>query len=77
MQLARLGNKYFNDREPWRTAKTDFRACANTVHVSLQLCAALSVLLEPVLPHSATRLRSIARGAFERCRRKQGSDRLG
>lgn len=61
MQLARLGNKYFNDREPWRTAKTDFRACANTVHVSLQLCAALAVLLEPVLPHGAARLRAMLR----------------
>ena len=61
MQLARLGNKYFNDREPWRTAKTDFRACANTVHVSLQICAALAVLLEPVLPHSAARLRAMLR----------------
>ena len=61
MQLARLGNKYFNDREPWRTAKTDFRACANTVHVSLQICAALAVLLEPVLPHSAARLRGMLR----------------
>ena len=61
MQLARLGNKYFNDRAPWRTAKTDPCACANTVHVSLQLCAALSVLLEPVLPHSAVRLRSMLR----------------
>ena len=61
MQLARLGNKYFNDREPWRTAKTDFRTCANTVHVSLQICAALAVLLEPVLPHSAARLRAMLR----------------
>ena len=61
MQLARLGNKYFNDREPWRTAKTDFRACANTVHVSLQLCAALAVLLEPALPRSAARLRAMLR----------------
>jgi methionyl-tRNA synthetase len=59
MNLARLGNKYFNDTEPWHTRKTDLRACGNTIHVSLQLCAALSILLEPVLPFSAPRLRTM------------------
>ena len=59
MNLARLGNKYFNDTEPWHTRKTDLQACANTVHVSLQLCASLSILMEPVLPFSAERLRSM------------------
>ncbi len=61
MSLARLGNKYFNDAEPWRTRKTDPQACANTIHVSLQICAALSVLMDPVLPHSAARLREMLR----------------
>lgn len=59
MALARLGNKYFNDTEPWHTRKSDPQACANTIHVSLQICAALSVLMEPVLPFSAARLRSM------------------
>ncbi len=59
MNLARLGNKYFNDSEPWKTRKTDREACANTIHVSLQLCAALSVLMEPVLPFSAAKLRAM------------------
>ncbi len=59
--LARLGNKYFNDAEPWKTRTTDRQACANTVHLSLQICAALSVLMEPVLPHSAGRLRAMLR----------------
>ncbi len=57
MNLARLGNKYFNDTEPWHTRKTDPQACANTIYVSLQLCAALSILMEPVLPFAAARLR--------------------
>ncbi len=61
MELARVGNRYFNDTEPWHTRKTDPQAAANTVHVSLQLCAALSVLIEPVLPHSAERLRRMLR----------------
>src|SRR5690606_34196457 len=58
MALARLGNKYFNDAEPWKTRTSDPQACANTNHVALQLCASLSVLMEPVLPHSAARLRA-------------------
>ncbi|MEM1125316.1 MAG: methionine--tRNA ligase [Bacteroidota bacterium] len=61
MGLARLGNKYFNDTEPWHTRKTDPQACGNTVHVCLQLCAALGLLLEPVLPVTAERLRAMLR----------------
>lgn len=59
MGLARLGNKYFNDAEPWATRKTDPQACANTIHVSLQLCASLAILLDPVVPHTAARLRAM------------------
>ncbi len=61
MNLARLGNKYFNDSAPWKTRTTDPEACANTIHVSLQLCASLSVLIEPVLPFTAARLRAMLR----------------
>ena len=61
MALARLGNKHFNDAEPWRTRKEDPRACANTIHVSLQLCAALGILIEPVLPDTAVALRRMLR----------------
>jgi methionyl-tRNA synthetase len=59
MALARLGNKYFNDTEPWHTRKNESPACGNTIHVCLQLCAALSVLMDPVLPFSARRLRTM------------------
>ena len=61
MALARLGNKYFNDTEPWRTRKSDPQACANAIHVSLQLCAALGILIEPVLPDAAAALRRMLR----------------
>ena len=57
MALARKGNKYFNETEPWHTREEDPQACANTVHVSLQVCAALSILFEPVLPSAAAELR--------------------
>ena len=61
MNVARLGNKYFHDQAPWITRKTNQSQCANTIHVSLQICAALSVLMSPVLPFSAEKLRSMLR----------------
>lgn len=58
MNLARAGNKYFTETEPWKTRNSDPKACANSLHVSLQICAALSVLMEPVLPDSMEKLRN-------------------
>jgi methionyl-tRNA synthetase len=58
MNLARLGNKYFTDTEPWKTRKTDPQACANALYVSAQVSAALSVLFDPILPHSMRTLRA-------------------
>lgn len=57
MQLARLANKYFTDTEPWKTRKTNETACFNSLHVSIQVVAALSVLMEPILPKSMKMLR--------------------
>jgi len=59
IDLAREGNKYFNDTEPWHTRDADPQACANTIHVSLQVCAALSILIEPVIPDAAQRLQDM------------------
>jgi methionyl-tRNA synthetase len=59
IDLARTGNRYFNDTEPWHTRKDDREACATTIHVSLQICAALTILMEPVLPFSAERMREM------------------
>jgi methionyl-tRNA synthetase len=58
MALAREGNKYFNDTEPWNAEDP---ARANAIHVSLQVCAALSILIEPVLPDAAQRLQDMLR----------------
>lgn len=57
MQLARIGNKYFTDREPWKTRTSDIASCAETLHVSLQICAALSVLFDPIMPSKMKQLR--------------------
>jgi methionyl-tRNA synthetase len=56
MNLARTGNKYFTETEPWKTRKNDVEACGNTLHVSIQICAALSVLFRPVLPNKMKEL---------------------
>jgi methionyl-tRNA synthetase len=55
--LARVGNKYFNDAAPWHQIKQDRQAAADTIYTALQLCASLSILLEPVVPEGAARLR--------------------
>jgi methionyl-tRNA synthetase len=56
MNLARAANKYFNDSQPWATAKTDRVRCATTLAVCLHTVRALAVLLSPVTPHAAARL---------------------
>lgn len=58
MNLARTGNRYFTETEPWKTRKENPAACANTLHVCSQICAALSVLFDPVLPHAMMKLRT-------------------
>lgn len=58
MNLARSGNRYFTNMEPWHTRKTDMQTCGNTLHVCLQVAGALSVLFEPVLPSACKKLRS-------------------
>jgi len=59
MNLARLGNKYLTDNEPWKTYKTDEQRTATVLAVSLQLAAKLSVLSEPFLPFTAAKLRKM------------------
>lgn len=58
MNLARIGNKYFTDMEPWQTRKDDLKTCGNTLHVCLQITAALSILFDPILPNKMAELRS-------------------
>ena len=56
MNLARLGNKYLTDSEPWKIFKTDEARVRTILNVSLQICANLSVLSEPFLPFTAKKL---------------------
>ena len=59
MNIARLGNKYLTDTEPWKVAKTDMDRTASILNVSLQICASLAIAFEPFLPFSSEKLRGI------------------
>ena len=57
MNLARIGNKYITDCEPWHVAKTDMERVKTILYLSLQLVANLEIAFEPFLPFSSARLR--------------------
>ncbi|CAM1351682.1 methionine--tRNA ligase [Tenacibaculum crassostreae] len=59
MNLARLGNKYLADEEPWKVIKEDEARTKTIMNVALQIAAALAVLSEPFLPFTSTKLKSI------------------
>lgn len=59
MNLARLGNKYLTENEPWKTIKTDAERTATVLNISLQICANLALLSEPFLPFTAEKLRGM------------------
>ncbi|WP_296945123.1 methionine--tRNA ligase [uncultured Dysgonomonas sp.] len=57
MNLARIGNKYLADTEPWKVAKTDMARVETIMNISLQLTANLSIAFEPFLPFSVQKIR--------------------
>ena len=59
MNLARIGNRYITDCEPWKVAKTDMERVKTILYISLQLVANLSVAFEPFLPFSSKKLREM------------------
>lgn len=56
MEIARLGNRYLQETEPWKLAKTDLARTGTILNVALQLCANLAVAFEPFLPFTCDRL---------------------
>ncbi len=56
MNLARAGNKYFNDSEPWKTIKTNKEKCGTTLAICLQAIYTLAELLSPIVPFSSDKL---------------------
>ena len=59
MNLARLGNKYLADEEPWKLQKTDPERTATIMYVALQVASALAVISEPFLPFTAGKLKKM------------------
>lgn len=59
MNLARIGNKYLAETEPWKLAKTDLSRTATILHLSLQIAANLAIAFEPFLPFSSKKLRDM------------------
>lgn len=65
MNLARIGNKYLADSEPWKVVKTDPERVKTILYLALQLAANLSIAFEPFLPFSSSKLRQML--ALEEC----------
>ena len=59
MNVARLGNKYLADEEPWKTIKTDEARTKTVMYVALQIASALSILSEPFLPFTSEKLKNM------------------
>jgi len=59
MNLARLGNKYLADEEPWKLIKTDQERVATIMHIALQIAASLAVVSEPLLPFTSDKLKGM------------------
>ena len=59
MNLARIGNKYLADTEPWKLAKTDMARVETILNIALQLVANLAIAFEPFLPYSSEKLRQM------------------
>ena len=59
MNLARLGNKYLQDTEPWKVAKTDMERVKTILNVALQICGDIEVAFEPFLPFMSEKLAKI------------------
>ena len=56
MELAKLGNRYFDEKEPWKLVKNDKEACGTALHICLKLIKSLAIFNAPFLPFSSERL---------------------
>ncbi len=59
MDIARLGNKYFDEREPWKAIKEDKESVQETIYTCCEILRIISVVMTPILPNFMTELRSI------------------
>lgn len=59
MEIARIGNRYLQETEPWKLAKSDMSRVATIMNVALQICGNIAIAFEPFLPFMAEKLRSM------------------
>lgn len=62
MEIARIGNRYLQETEPWKTAKTDMARTATVLNTAVQICANLCIVFEPFLPFMSERLLRMLNG---------------
>ena len=65
MGMARVGNKYISDTEPWKVAKTDMERTGTILNICLQICASLATAFEPFTPFAAAELRDMLNISFD------------
>ena len=65
MGMARVGNKYISDTEPWKMAKTDMERTGTILNICLQICASLATAFEPFTPFAAAELRDMLNISFD------------
>lgn len=68
MNLARLGNKYLADTEPWKVIKTDEARVGTILNISLQITASLAIACEPFLPFTSAKLRAMLQLPSSECK---------
>jgi methionyl-tRNA synthetase len=64
INLARAGNKYFNDSEPWKSVKSNKDECGTTLNICLQTIYELAIILSPVIPNTAEKLLKMLNASF-------------
>ena len=65
MGIARVGNKYISDTEPWKVVKTDMERTGTILNICLQICASLATAFEPFTPFAAAELRDMLNISFD------------
>ena len=65
MGIARIGNKYISDTEPWKVAKTDMERTGTILNICLQICGTLGIVFEPFTPFAAEKLRDMLKTGLD------------
>ncbi len=61
MEIARVGNRYLQETEPWRVAKTDMARTGTILNIALQICANIAIAFEPFIPYTSAKLAGMLR----------------